>query len=130
MFDVLILAGRNVMAEPLSKRRDFLQRRVLPKLSEPIRESSQLTASLSELKNAVRAHGFEVWWSFTNLPESRSGRWGVGLPSEKMKQCRWLKPALVGQLEYLQWTPDNHLRHARFIALRENKDPKRVGRES
>jgi bifunctional non-homologous end joining protein LigD len=61
---------------------------------------------------------------------ARSGRWGVGLTSEKMKQCPWLKPVLVGQFEYLEWTPDNHLRHARFIGLRDDKRPKEVGRES
>jgi ATP-dependent DNA ligase len=67
---------------------------------------------------------------FANLPEARSGRWGQGLTAEKMKQCRWLKPALVGQFEYLEWTPDNHLRHARFIGVRDDKDPKQVRRES
>jgi len=40
VFDVPILAGRNVTAEPLSKRRDLLRRLVLAKLSEPIRESA------------------------------------------------------------------------------------------
>ncbi len=27
---------------------------------------------------------------FSNLPESRSGRWGAGLTAAKMKDCRWL----------------------------------------
>jgi ATP-dependent DNA ligase len=36
--------------------------------------------------------------------------------------------ALVAQFEYLEWTPDYHLRHARFIALRDDKDPR--GRKS
>jgi bifunctional non-homologous end joining protein LigD len=79
VFDVLILAGRDVMAEPLSKRRDLLQRRVLPKLSEPIRVSSQLTASLSELTKAVRAHGFEGIVARRQdsryEPGQRSGAW-------------------------------------------------------
>jgi ATP-dependent DNA ligase len=39
-----------------------------------------------------------------------------------MKDCRWLKPVLVAQVEYLEWTQDYHLRHARFIALRDDKD--------
>src|SRR4029453_16454758 len=39
---------------------------------------------------------------FANLPEARSGRWGQGLTKEKMKDCRWLKPALVGQFEFLE----------------------------
>jgi ATP-dependent DNA ligase len=35
----------------------------------------------------------------------------------------------VGQLEYLEWTPDNHLRHSRFIALSEDKNAREVRRE-
>src|SRR5947209_8142422 len=42
---------------------------------------------------------------------------GQGLTAEKMQECRWLKPALVGQFEFVEWTPDNHLRHSRFVAL-------------
>jgi len=66
---------------------------------------------------------------FSNLPEARSGRWGQGLTAEKMKDCRWLRPELVGQLEFLEWTPDDHLRHARFIGLRDDKKPSDVTRE-
>jgi ATP-dependent DNA ligase len=47
---------------------------------------------------------------FVNLPEKRSGRWGQGLTAAKMKDCRWLKPVLVGQFEFREWTPDDHLR--------------------
>lgn len=65
---------------------------------------------------------------FVNLPESKSGRWGQGLTKAKMADCRWLKPILVGQFEFLEWT-GNHLRHARFIALREDKPPREVRRE-
>jgi bifunctional non-homologous end joining protein LigD len=53
---------------------------------------------------------------FVNLPEARSGRWGEGLTAEKMKDCVWLRPILVGRFEFLEWTPDNHLRHAKFVA--------------
>jgi bifunctional non-homologous end joining protein LigD len=49
---------------------------------------------------------------FVNLPEQTSGRWGQGLTAEKMKDCRWLRPRLVGQFEFVEWTPDGHLRHA------------------
>jgi len=66
---------------------------------------------------------------FVNLPEARSGRWGQGLTKEKMKDCRWLKPVLVGQFEFTEWTPENHLRHSRFVALRDDKAAKDVVRE-
>jgi len=63
---------------------------------------------------------------FANLPETRSGRWGAGLTAAKMKDCRWVKPVLVGQFEFTEWTPDNHLRHSRFVALRADNDPRSV----
>jgi hypothetical protein len=43
-----------------------------------------------------------------------------------MADCRWLRPELVGQFEFVEWTPDNHLRHSRFVGLRENKKAKDV----
>jgi ATP-dependent DNA ligase len=42
---------------------------------------------------------------FANLPEARSGRWGEGLTAAKMKNCQWLKPVLVAQIEFVGWTP-------------------------
>jgi ATP-dependent DNA ligase len=56
---------------------------------------------------------------FANLPEAKSGRWGTGLTAAKMNDCRWLAPILVGRFEYVEWTPENHLRHSRFVGLRD-----------
>jgi bifunctional non-homologous end joining protein LigD len=47
-----------------------------------------------------------------------------------MKECRWLKPKLVGHFEFVEWTPDDHLRHSRFVALRTDKDARDVQRET
>ncbi len=66
---------------------------------------------------------------FVNLPEKGSGRWGQGLTKEKMPQCRWLKPELVAQIEFVEWTDGNHLRHTKFVGLREDKDPRDVTRD-
>jgi len=41
----------------------------------------------------------------------------------------WLKPVLVIQFEFTEWTPDRHLRHSRFVALREDKKGRDVVRE-
>jgi len=53
---------------------------------------------------------------FANLPEAKAGRWSAGLTAKKMVDCRWLKPVLVGQFEFVEWTGENHLRHTRFLA--------------
>ena len=45
-----------------------------------------------------------------------------------MAECRWLKPVLVAEVEFLEWTSDNHLRHSRFVALRDDKRAKDVTR--
>ena len=66
---------------------------------------------------------------FANLPEKKAGRWGAGLTAAKMAECLWLKPVLVGQFEFVEWTSDQHLRHSRFVALRDDKKAGAVKRE-
>ena len=66
---------------------------------------------------------------FANLPERSAGRWGQGLTSAKMKDCRWLKPVLVARFEFLEWTAESHLRHSKFVALREDKKAADVRRD-
>jgi bifunctional non-homologous end joining protein LigD len=212
VFDVLVLASRDVMSEPLMTRRKLLETHVLPALSEPIRYSPELEASLKDLVHSVKIQGLEglvakrrdsryepglrsgAWQKmrvnqgqefviagytpapknfdalvigyyeggkliyaarmrngftpasraelfkklkpleigecpFSNLPEKKAGRWGAGLTAAKMTECRWLKPVLVGQFEFVEWTEDAHLRHSRFIRLREDKKAKDVRRE-
>jgi len=212
VFDVMVLRGQDVRREPLSKRRALLEKRVLPRLAEPVRYLAPLDADLPVLIQSVKAHGFEglvakrtssvyqpglrtgAWMKmrvnrgqefviggytrgtqtfdalvfgyyegerliyvsrtrngftpvvraqlfkkfkpleidtcpFVNLPEARSGRWGQGLTAAKMAECQWLKPVLVGQFEFLEWTADNHLRHSKFVGLREDKRATDVGRE-
>lgn len=67
---------------------------------------------------------------FANLPEPKGARRGEALTAEVMKKCRWLKPKLVAQIEYTEWTEGDHLRHSRFAGLRDDKDPRKVRRES
>ena len=67
---------------------------------------------------------------FANLPEPRGGRWGEGLTAGKMRECRWLDPVLVGQFEFVEWTPDGHLRHSRYMGLRDDRKPRDVVREA
>jgi ATP-dependent DNA ligase len=47
---------------------------------------------------------------FANLPQAKEGRWGAGLTAAKMKDCVWLRPQLVGEFQYTEWTGDGHLR--------------------
>ena len=55
---------------------------------------------------------------FVNLPEARSGRWGEGLTAEKMKECVWVRPELMAEVQFVEWPPEGHLRHARFVGMR------------
>src|ERR1700761_589906 len=50
---------------------------------------------------------------FANLPELSAGRWGQGLTAEKMKECVWLHPEVVAQIQFVEWTGADHLRHTK-----------------
>jgi bifunctional non-homologous end joining protein LigD len=37
-----------------------------------------------------------------------------------------LRPELVAQIEFLEWTESDHLRHSNFGGLREDKDARTI----
>src|SRR5262249_777272 len=77
---------------------------------------------------AAKLKGLEIdSCPFANLPEKKRTQWA--LTKEEMKNCVWLKPELVGQIEFTEWTPDGHLRHSRFVGFREDKKAGEVVRE-
>jgi DNA ligase D-like protein (predicted ligase) len=67
---------------------------------------------------------------FVNLPEKQAGRWGQGFTAEKMKDCVWLQPEAVARFDFLEWTGADHLRHTKFVSMRDDKDPRKVVRET
>jgi bifunctional non-homologous end joining protein LigD len=52
---------------------------------------------------------------FANLPEKKRTQWAP--TAEEMKNCHWLKPELVAQIEFAEWTPDGELPHSAFVGL-------------
>ena len=85
---------------------------------------------------ASRRHLFENLRSlvisecpFINLPERHRSRWGEGLTADDMKKCIWLQPELVAQIDFLEWTESDHLRHSKFVALRDDKNPRDAVKE-
>src|SRR5882762_191863 len=66
---------------------------------------------------------------FANLPDEHPSRWGENLTVEKMKECVWLRPEAVAQIEFLEWTAEDRLRHSKFVGLREDKDARLVVKE-
>jgi bifunctional non-homologous end joining protein LigD len=45
------------------------------------------------------------------------------------KGAHWIRPELVAQIGFTEWTRDGKLRHPRFLGLRRDKDPFDVVRE-
>jgi DNA ligase D-like protein (predicted ligase) len=46
------------------------------------------------------------------------------------KDARWVKPKLVAQIGFTEWTRDGRLRHPRFLGLRSDKKARDVVRET
>jgi ATP-dependent DNA ligase len=42
----------------------------------------------------------------------------------------WITPLWSRKVEFVEWTADDHLRHAAFVGLREDKNPTQVVREA
>src|SRR5688572_17420626 len=59
VFDLMMLAGRDLTGERLERRRTLLERKVLPVLSEPVRYTPPLDASLPVLIASVKAQRLE-----------------------------------------------------------------------
>jgi bifunctional non-homologous end joining protein LigD len=66
---------------------------------------------------------------FANLPTSRKSHFGEGITIDEMSELCWLKPKLVAQVSFTEWTNYGLLRHATFEGLREDKAPREVIRE-
>lgn len=51
------------------------------------------------------------------------------LTAEEGRQAKFVRPELVAEVEFRAWTADDHLRHASFRGLREDKPAREVVRE-
>ena len=86
------------------------------------RTNSVLRADIGQFLSVTRRAGsLQPTSPFANLPARTEGRWGERLTAAKMAACRWLAPFLVVRIEFLEWTPENRLRHPRFAGIRSAK---------
>lgn len=66
---------------------------------------------------------------FVDLPTEGSSRWGGGVSADDMKELIWTKPQLVAEIQFVEWTAENRLRHSKFLGLRSDKAAIEVRRE-
>jgi bifunctional non-homologous end joining protein LigD len=59
--------------------------------------------------------------------ETRTSPFAVGDPPRR--SAHWVKPKLVAQIGFTEWTAEGKLRHPRFLGLRFDKKPEEVVRE-
>lgn len=80
----------------------------------------ELHASLKKLARAK--------CPFEELP-AEGGRWSEGFTPAVLRKCHWVRPALVCQVKFTEWTRDGRLRHPVFLGLRKDKAAREVRRE-
>lgn len=66
---------------------------------------------------------------FTDIPEKVEGVWSRNMSPAAMRAAEWVKPALVCQVKFTEWTQDGALRHPVFLGVREDKNARDVVRE-
>jgi bifunctional non-homologous end joining protein LigD len=67
---------------------------------------------------------------FVDLPNSKTSHWGGGVTAEQMAEMTWVKPKVVAQVRFVEWTNDGHLRHAAFLGIRSDKPASEIRREA
>jgi bifunctional non-homologous end joining protein LigD len=67
---------------------------------------------------------------FVDLPNPKSSRWGGGVTADEMREMQWVRPELVAQIRFVEWTAEGRLRHAAFLGLRSDKSAREVRRET
>jgi bifunctional non-homologous end joining protein LigD len=65
----------------------------------------------------------------SDCPFPNKGRWGLEITPAMMQRCHWLKPVLVAQIKFTEWTHDDQLRQPVFLGLRTDNEAKDVVRE-
>ncbi|MBY4898710.1 DNA ligase D [Cupriavidus sp. AU9028] len=68
-------------------------------------------------KHEIDAMPFDVY--------AKARRWGGSAGP-----ARWVKPSLVAEVEFSEWTPEGHVRHASFKGLRADRPVRSVQRET
>ena len=53
-----------------------------------------------------------------------------GVPAPDTREALWVRPELVGEVEFSEWTADGSLRHARWRGLRSDKTVSEISVES
>ena len=66
---------------------------------------------------------------FYNLPAAGRNRWDQGLSAAEMRRAHWVKPVMVCQIKFTEWTPDDRLRQPVFLGIREDKKAEEVVRD-
>ncbi len=87
--------------------------------------SQQLRILLKEMKRHLVAE-----CPFEPPPEPRPGRQGQGLTAAALQRCHWLKPQLVAQIRFSEWTREGRLRQPVYLGLRKDKPAREVVREN
>jgi bifunctional non-homologous end joining protein LigD len=95
----------------------------------PTASSSDYSSMLSCLAKALKPLHVNRC-PFVDLPNPKSSRWGGGVTPDEMREMQWVRPKLVAQIRFVEWTAEGRLRHAAFLGLRADKSAREVRREA
>lgn len=83
-------------------------------------------ATAAELKRRL----VKIASSDPPFPALQPHRGSAGMARRQSRgPTHWVRPELVAEVSFSEWTPDGQIRHASFVGLRSDKTPQSISRE-
>jgi ATP-dependent DNA ligase len=88
-----------------------------------------LRSSANVLAERKIEPGFLIFEPLNASLRTAAARWSFRLTALVLSRAHWVRPEMVVEVSYAEWTPDGLLRHVVYLGEREDKPAIEVRRD-